>query len=98
MTHRRIQSIDQSIGPGPIILIQVSHSPEIWTPWTERACAHRPVGDHYGAGAEQALHELLQRDMRMVPIEDDAESVAELRAERRDDHAVADGRIPVRVP
>ena len=69
-----------------------------WISWTHPACAHRPVGDHDSAGAEQALHELLQRDMRMVPIEDDAESVAELRAERRNEHAVANSRVPLQQP
>ena len=69
-----------------------------WRSWTDRACAHRPVGDHYSAGAEQTLHEVLQFDMRMVPIEDDAESVAELRAERRNEHAVANSRVPLQQP
>ena len=32
--------------------------------------------------------------MRVVRIEDDAERIAELRAERRDDHAVTDSRVP----
>ena len=57
--------------------------------------ADRAIGDHHRPGAEQTLHQVLQNDMRVVRIEDDAERIAELRAERRDDHAIADSRIPV---